>query len=391
MQMVAICDNHPFSVRNAMSDAKPSEGTAVNYGLLSGRFGLWARVISILCLALVLVYVGIAALSTIHETQVVLLQTQDRTLASSGLKALSHKVLAEKFTDKQGRMLADPPANPEQWINPDTLIVAHIQGADETPGNSWSEWEAQLAQITGKKVVDQTYTNSVEQIAAATAGKVVLLALHAADTPFLVNNYGFQPLAVLGNKSGINGNRLDIIVPPDSPIQNPANLRGHRLVCTVPSSITGYRAAVAVLLHDQGLRANVDYELIWSLSQKNTLNGFVKKEYQAAAVSDEKLQSYLAKGKIEKSQFKIIYQSPVIPRTTIGCFYNLNTTLAEQLRQAILAPAATVPQATTSPDTEEDDVLNFLPVDYKRDFQFVRDIDDQFDPRFDAQKNAHAE
>jgi len=25
-----------------------------------------------------------------------------------------------------------------------------------------------------------------------------------------------------------------------------------------------------------------------------------------------------------------------------------------------------------------------MPIDYKRDLQFVREIDDQFDPRFDA-------
>jgi len=370
-----------------MSDARPSKGMSVNYGLLSGRYGLWARIVCILCVAAVLVYVGMAALKTIHETQVVLSQTRDRTLASSGLKAMTHKALDAKFTDKQGRLLADPPVDPAQWGNPDTLIVAHIPGTDETPGNSWEEWEARLAQVTGKKVVDQTYTNSVEHITAAAAGKVVLLALHAADTPFLVNNYGFQPLAVLGNQSGVNGNRLDLIVPADSPITKPADIRGHRLVCTVPSSITGYRAAVALLMGEQGLRPNVDYEVIWSLKQAASISGITKKEYEAAAVSDDKLQSLLGKGKIQASQYKIIYQSPVIPRTTIGCFYNLNPALVEQLRQAILTPSATT-LPTTAPD---DETLNFLPVDYKRDFQFVRDIDDQFEPRLDAKKNAHAE
>jgi len=370
-----------------MSDVRPSKGSVVNYGLLGGRFGLLARIISILCLVAVLIYVGIAAFNTIHATQVVLQQTQDRILVSSGLKPPVHKVLAAKFTDKQDRLIADPPANAEQWLNPDTLIVAHIEGADETPGDSWSDWEAHFSKITGKKVVDQTYANSAEQITAAAAGKVALLALHAADTPFLVNNYGFQPLAVLGNQAGVNGNRLDLIVPADSTIATPADLRSHRLVCTVPSSITGYRAAVAVLMRDQGLRPNVDYEIIWSLGQKRSITGVTKKEYEAAAVSDEKLQSLLAKGTIQASQYKIIYQSPVIPRTTIGCFYNLNPALAEQLRQAILAPSATT-LPTTAPD---DDVLGFLPLDYKRDFQFVRDIDDQFDPRFNAQKSTHAE
>ncbi len=365
-----------------MPDATPTIPSAVDRGIFKGQNSSWARIILFICLIAPMIYVGLAARETIHENNS-LRQTQDRALASAGLTILHPKTLSPKFTDKDGRLLADPPTAADQWINPDTLVVAHIAGADETPGASWAEWEARLAEITGKKVVDQTYSNSAEQVADAASGKVTLLALHAADTPFLVNNYGFQPLAVLGDPSGVNGNRLDLIVSADSPVTKPADLKGRRLVCTVPSSITGYRAAIALLLQEQGLRPNVDYEIIWSLSQKASISGVADKEYDAAAVSDDKLQSLLAKGSINASQYRIIYQSPVIPRTTIGYFYNLNPTLADQLRQAVLAHSP-----TTAPD-----VQNFLQVDYKKDFQFVRNIDDQFDPRFDAQtqKNLHGD
>src|SRR5262249_37588686 len=156
---------------------------------------------------------------------------------------------------------------------------------------------------------------------------ITLIALHAADTPFLVNHYGFQPLACLGNKSGVNGNRLDIIVPAGSSIASPADLKGHRLVCTEPSSITGYRAAIAVLMREFSLRPDVEYEVTWSLGQKKSISGIAKGEFEAAAISDDKLQSQLAKGSIKPSSYKLIYQSPVIPRTTIGCFYNLNPAL----------------------------------------------------------------
>jgi len=95
-------------------------------------------------------------------------------------------------------------------------------------------------------------------------------------------------------------------------------------------------------------------------------------------VSDEKLESMEGKNNIDSSQYKVIYQSQVIPRTTIGYFYNLNPALAEKIRQAILTPGP-----TTGPSSPSDQ-LAFMPVDYKRDFQFVREIDDEFDPRFDA-------
>jgi phosphonate transport system substrate-binding protein len=371
-------------LRDFMAEAMPSADIPQDRRPVKSRGGSLARFILFLCLAAAVIYVGVAGIQLVQENKF-LRENQASTVASTGLVAPGSKHLDAKFTDKDSRLLADPPASSDQWLNPEQIVVAHISGTDETPGTSWADWEAKLSQVVGKKVVDQVYTNSVSQTAAAGSGKVTLLALHAADAPFLVNNYGFEPLAALGDQSGINGNRLDLIVPAGSLVAKPEDLREHKLVCTVPSSITGYRAAIAVLMQDKGLRPNVDYEIIWSLSQKESINGIVAKKYEAAAVSDDKLQSMLAKGTIDASQYKIIYQSPVIPRTVIGCFFNLNPTLAGKLRDAILAIDSG--GATTSPS----DVMKFLPVDYKGDFQFVRNIDDQFDPRFDAQKNVRAE
>ena len=361
-----------------MSEMTPPQGSKGENGFIKGRSRrLWARSILFLCLAAVMVYVGVAAQQTMQSKEIVR-QSQAGTMASAGLSIHGPKTLASKFTDKQGRLLADPPESPDQFINPDTIVVAHIDGSDETPGTSWADWEEHLSKAIGKKVVDQTYTNSADQISDAGSGKVTLLALHAADAPFLVNNFGFQPLAVLGDRSGINGKRLSLVVPAGSPIATPSDIRNHKLACTVPSSITGYRAAIAYLMHDQGLRPNIDYEIIWTTGQKHSVTGIADKKYEVAAVSDEKLESMEGKNNIDPSQYKVIYQSQVIPRTTIGYFYNLNPALAEKIRQAILTPGP-----TTGPSSPSDQ-LAFMPVDYKRDFQFVREIDDEFDPRFDA-------
>jgi len=75
----------------------------------------------------------------------------------------------------------------------------------------------------------------------------------------------------------------------------------------------------------------------------------------------------------------VAYQSKVIPSTTIGWFYNLKPQLAEQVRQAIL---------TFEPKADSDasgvEPLHFLAVDYEKEFQVVREIDDRFDPRLDS-------
>jgi phosphonate transport system substrate-binding protein len=223
-----------------------------------------------------------------------------------------------------------------------------------------------------------TFDNSPEQLATIKTGAITLLALHAADVPYVVNNFGFQPVAVLGNDGGANGNHLDIIVPADSPITSPAMLAGHTLTCTVPSSITGYRAAIALLAQMNNLRPNADYLINWSLKQKLSIQGIVDKKYEAAAVSDDSLQTELRNGTLQANSYKNIFASDVIPRTTIGYFYDLKPDLAAKVQAAIKAYAYHDPNDTLSKD------LKFLPVDYKTDFKLVREIDDRFDPRFDS-------
>ena len=71
----------------------------------------------------------------------------------------------------------------------------------------------------------------------------------------------------------------------------------------------------------------------------------------------------------------------MIPRLTIGYAYNLQPDLAVKVKQAILAyrNEGGTPEEGGKP-------LRFFPIDYKRDFDFVRKIDDSFDPRLGAKQ-----
>lgn len=339
--------------------------------------GSWSNWFMLLILAGVLAF----AVEAGHQAMVAKSnndQAQQQMVHAMGLITPAPKGLAGEFSDSQGRLLADPPADPSQLIDPQTIVVAHLESSDpETPAVDWTQFDKHLSETIGRKVADETFDNGPASLKQIADGKLTLVALHAADAPFLVNNYGFQPCAVLGDESGASGNHLDIIVPANSPIAQLTDLRGHSLVCTVPSSITGYRAAVVMLLNDQGLRPNVDYMITWSLGQKKSITGVADKTYDAAAISDDKLQSLLDKGTVTESEYKTVYQSEVIPRTTIGWFYNLNPKLAGPIRDAVLSF-----RPTSSPDGGKP--LHFIGIDYKKDFQTVRQIDDQFDPRLDS-------
>jgi phosphonate transport system substrate-binding protein len=373
----------------------PDGGTARRKSLF-GSFGNIVRWALLLALAVVIAF----SIDAIHATITANSSKgamEESTVRSSGLITPIPRGLASKFTDLQGRLLADPPSDPAQLLNPPTIVVAHLDSSDDSEAISWSEFEKHLATVTGRKVTDMIFDNSPAQLAKINDGSITLVALHAADTPFLVNNYGYQPVAVMGDDSGAVGNHLDIIVPANSTITQNSGLRGHSLTCTVPTSITGYRAAIALLMMpDSSLRPNVDYFVTWSLSQKKSILGIANNEFEAAAISDDKLKTLLAKDDLTTSSYKIIYESDVIPRTTIGYFCNLKPELAAKVKEAILSfkPGAEATVATTNPaDNETTDAtakpMHFIPVDYKKDFQLVRRIDDNFDPRLDSKTNNH--
>lgn len=159
----------------------------------------------------------------------------DKIDSNRGLVPKARKSLAAGFTDKQGRLLADAPTDPKQLLELDTLTLAHYVDQDEDSQLvNWQALQNELAEATGLKVVTQEFWNGADDVEAVKAGKVQLVALHAADTPYLVNNAGFIPIAVLGTEAGAHGNQLDIAVPAGSKIQSLADLRGHKLTCTAP-------------------------------------------------------------------------------------------------------------------------------------------------------------
>jgi len=337
------------------------------------------RVVLYLALAVTIAYVAYRGVEA-SQARAQLKKALDNSVVGIGVVEANQKHLAPQYSDKAGRLLADPPADASEFINPETLEVAEIDDPDADASEvDWQEFQAHLAQVTGKKVNLRKYTNSADDVAAVKEGKIQVVALHAADAPYLVNNAGFIPVAILANEGNATGHRMEIVVPAASSIHSLADLRGHTLTCTDPLSISGYRGAVALLLQDAHLRPNIDYFMIFSGSQKQSVLGLVKPKgaFEAVAVNDDKLQKQLDKGKIKASDFRIIYESPAIPRTTIGYVYNLQPDLAAKVRQAVVGFAnkgGTEDGATGKPS-------HFFPIDYRRDFEFVRKIDDSFDPR----------
>jgi phosphonate transport system substrate-binding protein len=321
-------------------------------------------------------------------------ESQERLVAHIGLTPTVSKRLAPGYVDADGGLVADPPADAAKLIDPEEIVVAHYEGDDDEERVNWQAFQEQLSQATGRKVVHQRYVNGADEVSAIKAGKIHVVALHSADVPYIVNNAGFVPLAVLGSRAGASGNHLVIAAGASSKIQSLPDVRGADVAFTTPGSITGYRAAVAVLAQDAGLRSGIDYRFHFSLGQKRSIRGILDEKHEVAALSADKIESMLADGSLKETDYRVIYESPVIPRLTIGHVHNLNAQLAAQLTKCIFdfdnAAAADEAGGASQDEGGGDDAaakaggerMRFLPIDYQKDFSFVRRIDDSFDPRF---------
>ena len=342
-----------------------------------------ARPIVYACMAAAVAAVAYAGYQAI-QARTALRESQDKMVESFDLTTPTRRHLAAQYTDKNGRLLPDAPTDPEKLLNPDTIVLSYGEDSDvEIQPVNWDGFQKHLSEITGKKVISQKYNNTVEDVAAIKEGKIHVVALHAADAPYLVNNAGFIPVAVLGTGETALGNHLDLAVAKDSDVKQLSDLRGRTLTCTQPTSITGHRAAIAVLLDEAKLRPDVDYIVNYSLGQTKSILGLAEGEYTAVALSDDKLKSLIKAGRVKPSDYKIIYESQVIPRFTIGYAYNLAPEVAAKVTDAILG-------FTNEAAIEDEDTgkpMRFFAVDYKKDFEFVRKIDEYFDPRLGSKKS----
>ena len=167
--------------------------------------------------------------------------------------------LASRFTDADGDMLADPPADAKQFIDPPTLMFCYV--ADEEPEKVRDKWKPfcdYLSKATGKPV-EYLLVNSIQdQLKALQEGKLQVSGLNTGAVPYAVNTAGFIPVCRVptGDPAGTH---VEIIVPAASSITKAPDLKGHELVFVDPSSNSGYKAPIVLLKSEDSLEPERDY------------------------------------------------------------------------------------------------------------------------------------
>ncbi len=279
--------------------------------------------------------------------------------------------LDARFCDADGDMLADPPADAADLLDPPVLIFTYAPTEDPAVYQGvFVEFMDYLSELTGKQVQYFPVRSYAAQIEAMRAGRLHVAGFAAGSVQEGVNMAGFHPMAIMADDNEEYGYEMEIIVPKGSDIQSLEDLQGRQLAFVSPTSNSGYNAPAALLYSELGMRPNVDYETAFSGSHDNSILGVVNGDYEAAAIASSVLRRMVARDLLSLDDLDFVYVSQTFPSTAYGAVYNLTPELREQVREAFL----TFDWTGTALAEEFADVSQWIAIDYQTDWQVLRQI-----------------
>ncbi len=281
--------------------------------------------------------------------------------------------LDKAYCDRDGDMVADTPTDPKKLIDPPTLIFAYSPVEDPAVYvKAWEGFLKHMEKLTGKKVVFFQVQSNAAQIEAMRSGRLHVTGFNTGSNPIAVNCAGFVPFAIMGSNSGQFGYEMEIIVPADSPIKTPADLKGKTVAFTQPTSNSGFKAPSAILKADFNLEAERDFTPTFSGKHDNSVLGVANKDYEAAAVANEVMKRMIARKAVDPSKIRSIYKSETFPTSGYGYAHNLDPKLVEKIKEAFF----TFPWEGSTLKLEFKESDRFLPITYKKDWSVIRKIDE---------------
>lgn len=280
--------------------------------------------------------------------------------------------LDKAYCDRDGDMVADAPTDAKQLIDPPTLIFAYTPVEDPAVyAKVWDGFVKHLEKVTAKKVVFFPVQSNAAEIEAMRSGRLHIAGFNTGSNPIAVNCAGFVPFAIMGTQNGQFGYEMEIIVPADSPIKTPADLKGRKLAFTSPTSNSGYKAPSAILKADFGLEAERDFTPVFSGKHDNSVIGVANKDYDAASIANEVMKRMFERKVVDPAKIRSIYKSETFPTTGYGHAHNLDPKLVAKIKDAFFS----FPWEGSALKAEFKAEDRFVPITYKKDWSVIRKID----------------
>lgn len=292
-------------------------------------------------------------------------------LALAAAEPCAHRgTLDVLYCDENRDLVADPPKDPQKLVNPGTLIFAYVPVEDPavyvTP---FVDLLRHIEKVTGKKTQYFGPQNYAAQIEAMRSGRLHITAYSTGSVPFAVNLAGAVPFAVMGDATGGAGYHLVVIVPANAAINSVADLKGRRVAHVSQSSNSGHQAPV-YFFSKMGVVPGKDYEIAFTGKHDNSILGVVNGDYDAAAVADTVLERMVNRGVVKRTDYRVVYTSPLFPVAGYAYAHNLDPKLVEKIREAFF----TFPIQGSSLAKEWKTYTRFVPVTYRTDWAAVLGI-----------------
>jgi phosphonate transport system substrate-binding protein len=283
-----------------------------------------------------------------------------------------HGDLDPRYCDRDGDLVADLPSDPAWRLDPEALIFAYTPVEDPAQFRDvWAGFLRHLEAESERPVRFFPVQSNAAQIEAMRAGRLHVAGFNTGSVPLAVNCAGFVPMTMMGRADGSFGYEMEILTRRDSGIESVAELRGHTLAFTAPTSNSGFKAPSVLLEAEFGLVAGRDFEPAFSGRHDNSVLGVLHGDYDAAAVANIVIGQVLARGVGTMEDLRILYRSETFPTTAYGVSNRLAPELAEAVRRAF----ATFEWEGSALDDEFQDEDGFLPITYREHWEVIRRID----------------
>ena len=283
----------------------------------------------------------------------------------------SRGALSEGYCDRNGDLVADLPV-PSKRVDPSTLIFSYTPVEDPAVyAKVWDGFVDHLSKTTGKPVKFFPVQSYAAQYEAMRAGRLHVAGVNTGGTPVAVNCAGFVPFAMMAAADGSYGYEMEIITWPGSGVDTPADIKGRTMAFTSATSNSGFKAPSAILKSEFNLEPERDFTATYSGKHDNSVLGVANHDYDVAAVANEVMKRMIDRAVVDAGAIKSIYKSKTFPTTAYGHAHNLDPALSAKIREAFLSYDWTG-TALKEEFAKED---KFVSIEYKRDWEIVRQID----------------
>ncbi|OSP53497.1 phosphate/phosphite/phosphonate ABC transporter substrate-binding protein [Pseudoruegeria sp. SK021] len=283
--------------------------------------------------------------------------------------------LDSRFTDADGDLIADIPADPAALADPDTLIFAYTPVEDPAVyAEVWKGFLDHMAEVTGKKVQFFPVQSNAAQIEAMRAGRLHVAGFNTGSNPLAVACGGFRPFAMMAAADGSFGYEMEIITYPDSGIDSVDAIRGNQMAFTSETSNSGFKAPSAILSAEFGMTAGTDYEPVYSGAHDNSILGVANRDYPAAAIANSVKSRMIERDVVSEDQLVTLYTSQTFPTTGYGTAFNLTPELQDAIHEAFFSfdweGSALQEEFSKSGESK------FIPITFQKDWDVIRTIDE---------------